>query len=115
IGQADIMAEDILRLLAYEPHIPRSVLVDYLKTLLAFHLALYHLKLLQMLPRLVKQSAGNDLCTIKGCPINSSLDNALEGCPYQVALVVEMGDASNPHMAELARKSTDRLYRQIPA
>lgn len=115
IGQADIMADDILRLLAYEPYIPRSVLVDYLKTLMAFHLALYHLKLLQMLPKLVKQRAGNDLCGTKECPINPGMDNAQEGCPYRVALVVDMGDVSNPHMAELARKSTDRLYRQIPA
>lgn len=115
IGQADIMADDILRLLAYEPYIPRSVLVDYLKTLMAFHLALYHLKLLQMLPKLVKQRSGNDLCTAKECPINPGLDSSLEGCPYRVALVVDMGDVNNPHMAELARKSTDRLYRQIPA
>lgn len=115
IGQADIMADDILRLLAYESFIPRSVLVDYLKTLMAFHLALYHLKLLQMLPKLVKQRSGNDLCTAKECSINPGLDNALEGCPYRVALVVDMGDVNNPHMAELARKSTDRLYRQIPA
>ena len=115
IGQADIMADDILRLLAYEPYIPRSVLVDYLKTLMAFHLALYHLKLLQMLPKLVKQRSGNDLCATKECPINPGLDNALEGCPYRVALVVDMGDVNNPHMAELARKSTDYLYRQIPA
>lgn len=115
IGQADIMADDILRLLAYEPYIPRSVLVDYLKTLMAFHLALYHLRLLQMLPKLVKQRAGNDLCSVKECPINPSLDNALEGCPYRVGLVVDMGDINNPHMAELARKSTDRIYRQIPA
>ncbi len=115
IGQADIMADDILRLLAYEPYIPRSVLVDYLKTLMAFHLALYHLKLLQMLPKLVKQRSGNELCSAKECPINPGLDNALEGCPYRVSLVVDMGDVNNPHMAELARKSTDRLYRQIPA
>lgn len=115
IGQADIMADDILRLLAYEPYIPRSVLVDYLKTLMAFHLALYHLKLLQMLPKLVKQRAGNDLCTTKECPINPGMDNAMEGCPYRVGLVVDMGDVNNPHMAELARKSTDRLYRQIPS
>lgn len=115
IGQADIMADDILRLLAYEPYIPRSVLVDYLKTLMAFQLALYHLKLLQMLPKLVKQRAGNDLCTTKECPINPGMDNAMEGCPYRVALVVDMGDVNNPHMAELARKSTDRLYRQIPS
>lgn len=115
IGQADIMADDILRLLAYEPYIPRSVLVDYLKTLMAFHLALYHLKLLQVLPTLVKQRSGNDMCRSKECPIDPSLDNGLEGCPYRVAAVVDMGDISNPHMAELARRSTDRLYRQIPA
>jgi hypothetical protein len=115
VGQSDIMADDILWLLAYEPYIPRSVLVDYLKTLMAFHLALYHLKLLQMLPKLVKQRSGNDLCTAKECPINPGLDSALEGCPYRVALVVDMGDVNNPHMAELARKSTDRLYRQTPA
>lgn len=115
IGQADIMADDILRLLAYEPYIPRSVLVDYLKTLLAFHLALYHLQLLQLLPRLVKQRSGNDLCSAKECPINPGINNALEVCTYRVTLVVDMGDVSNPHMAELARKSADRLYRQIPA
>jgi hypothetical protein len=115
IGQADIMADDILRLLAYEPYIPRSVLVDYLKTLMAFHLALYHLKLLQMLPKLVKQRSGNALCTIKNCPINPGLDNALDGCPYQLGLVVDMGDVENPHMSELAQQSTDRLYRKIPA
>ena len=115
IGQADILADDILRLLAYEPYIPRSVLVDYLKTLMAFHLALYHLKLLQILPKLVKQQSGHDLCSITEYPIVSGLDNALENCPYRIALVVDMGDMNNPHMAELARKSTDQLYRQIPA
>lgn len=115
IGQADIMADDILRLLAYEPYIPRSVLVEYLKTLMAFHLALYHLKLLKMLPKLVKQRSGNDLCSIAECPINPGLDNALEGCPYRVSLVVDMGDVHNQQMTELARKSTERLYRQIPA
>ncbi|HOX40936.1 MAG TPA: hypothetical protein PK263_01960 [bacterium] len=114
IGQADIMADDLLRLLAYEPYIPRSVLVDYLKTLMAFHLALYHLKLLHMLPKLVKQRSGNDLCSMKECPIKSGLDNALEGCPYRISIIVDMADVNNPHMSELARKSTDRLYRQIP-
>jgi hypothetical protein len=114
IGQADIMADDILRLLAYEPYVPRSVLVDYLKTLMAFHLGLYHLKLLQLLPKLVKQRSGNELCSIKECPINPGMDSALGGCPYRISLVVDMGDANNARMAELARKSTDRLYRQIP-
>jgi hypothetical protein len=115
ISQADLMADDILRVLAYEPFIPRSVMVDYLKTLIAFHLALYHLKLLQMVPKLVKQRPNNNQCGAKGCPVNLGFDDALEGCPYHVALVVDMGDVNNLHMAELARKSADRLYRQIPA
>ena len=115
IGLADIMADDILRILAYEPYIPRSVLVDYLKTLIAFHLALYHLNLLQLLPKLVKQRFGSALCSPQECPVNSSFDNALDGCPNRLALVVDMGDINNPEMVEMARKSADRLYRQIPA
>lgn len=115
IGQADILADDIIRLLSYESYIPRSVLVEYLKTLMAFHLALYHLKLLHLLPTLIKQHARKDLCSIKECPVNSGMDNALEGCPYRISLIIDMGDVKNTHMAELARKSTDRFYRQIPA
>ncbi len=115
IGNADIMADDILRLLAYEPYIPRSVLVDYLKTLMAFHLSLYHIKLLQILPKFVKQRSCGNLCSSRECPVNSELDNALEGCPYQIALIVDMGNVNNPHMTELSQKSASRLYRQIPA
>jgi hypothetical protein len=114
IGSADILADDVLRLLAYENHIPRAVLVEYLKTLMAFHLALYHLKLLRIIPRMVKQRAGNDLCCVGKCPVDSGCDNALEGCPYRIGLAVDMGDAKNGHMAELARRSADRIYRQIP-
>lgn len=115
IGQADILADDILRILAYEPYIPRSVLVDYIKTLMAFHLSLYHLKLLNILPKLVKQQSGNPLCTTGECPVRTDQTKALEGCPYKISMLVDMGDVSNPHMAEMARKSADRFYRQIPA
>lgn len=115
VGQADLFADDILRLLAHEPYIPRSVLVDYLKTLMAFHLALYHFKLLHLLPKMVKQQSGSPLCTVKDCPANPSKACAMEGCPFRIALIVDMGDIANEHMAELARKSADRFYRQIPA
>src|SRR5690606_34946937 len=54
IGSADIMADDVIRLLTYRDVIPRSVLVEYLKILIAFHLALYHLRLLKLLPALVR-------------------------------------------------------------
>ncbi|MDY0040005.1 MAG: hypothetical protein RBS57_06800 [Desulforhabdus sp.] len=115
IGQADILADDILRILAYEPYIPRSVLVDYIKTLMAFHLSIYQLKLLNILPKVVKQQSGNPLCTTGECPVKTDQTKALEGCPYKISMLVGMGDANNPHMADMARKSADRFYRQIPA
>ena len=115
IGQADLLADDILRILAYEPYIPRSVLVDYIKTLMAFHLSIYQLKLLNILPKVVKQQSGNPLCTTGECPVKTDQTKALEGCPYKISMLVDMGDANNPHMAEMARKSADRFYRQIPA
>ncbi|HUZ54268.1 MAG TPA: hypothetical protein VMU94_17295, partial [Streptosporangiaceae bacterium] len=42
---SDLLADDVLRLLVHRKLIPRTVLVDYLKILFAFHLALYHLKI----------------------------------------------------------------------
>jgi len=115
IGQSDILADDILRLLAYEPFIPRSVLVDYLKTLMAFHLSLYHIKLLKLLPQFVKQHCGNTHCGITSCPVNPSFDDAMDGCPYHIALVVDMGDVNNPQMTQLAQLSAESIYRKIPA
>lgn len=114
IGNADIFADDILRLLAYERYIPRSVLVDYLKTLMAFHLSLYHLKLFQLLPKIVKQQCGNHLCSAKECPADPGQLCPLDGCPFKISLIVDMGDVNNVHMSELAQRSADRFYRQIP-
>lgn len=51
---SDLLVEDVLRLLFHRDLIPRSVLVDYLKILFAFHLALYHLRILKLLPSLVR-------------------------------------------------------------
>lgn len=112
--QANLFAEDILRLLAYENYIPRSVLVDYLKTLFAFHLALYHLRIFKLLPELVKRQKGSTFCQVKGCPLVSTKTAQPMGCPHTTGLVVEMGDATNTYMLELARRSTDAQYRRIP-
>ena len=51
---ADQLADDVLRLLVHREFIPRTVLVEYLKILFAFHLALYHLKIMKLLPALVR-------------------------------------------------------------
>lgn len=66
VGAADLLADDVTRLLCYERFIPRSVMVDYLKVLFSFHLALYHLRLLKLLPALVRRRGGDPTCG--ACP-----------------------------------------------
>lgn len=113
IGNADIFADDIMRLLAYEPYVPRSVLVEYLKTLMAFHLSLYHLKLFYLLPNLVQNPTCCNICDPKQCPVNPAFDSLMNECPHQTGLIIEMGDPSNAQMIEMAKLSADRYYRQI--
>jgi hypothetical protein len=111
IGQADLLAEDILRLLTYEKHMPRSVLIDYLKTLFSFHLGLYHLRLLKLLPALVKRQGHDPTC--QRCPMAPSQNEPHGDCPHRIGLLVDMGDSSNIEMVELARRSTETHYQRI--
>lgn len=112
IGQADLLADDILRLLTYEDYVPRSVLVDYLKTLLSLHLALYHLRLMKLLPALVRRHGSDPTCD--RCPMAPRESLPHGDCPHRIGLVVDMGDPSNSHMTDLARQSADTHYRRIP-
>lgn len=115
IGQADLLAEDVLRLLAYQDHMPRSVLVEYLKTLFAFHLALYHLKLWKMLPVLINKRGLDTACVDGTCSVTATnFSNPMVACPNQIGLIVEMGDPTNKHMVELAERSADIHFRRIP-
>lgn len=52
--QADLYCDDIMRLLAYQNSIPRSVFIDYLRILTGFHLALYFHNLVYQLPKMVQ-------------------------------------------------------------
>jgi hypothetical protein len=113
-AHADILAEDVLRLMAYQHSVPRSVLVEYLKILTAFHLALYHLKILKMLPALVRAKGDDGACGQHGCPAASGDTMLGTSCNYATALVVDMVGTGNEHMRELARRSADAHYRRIP-
>lgn len=53
--QADLFCDDILRLLAYQHSIPRSVFIDYFRILIGFHLSLYFQKLIYLLPKMVEE------------------------------------------------------------
>lgn len=53
--QANLFCDDILRLLAYQNSIPRSVFIDYLRILIGFHLSLYFQKMIYLLPKMVEK------------------------------------------------------------
>ena len=114
VGQVDLLADDTLRLLAYEPYIPRSVLVEYLKTLFAFHLGLYFLRLMKLLPALVRRRSADPACAPANCPVAPSAMHAHGSCPYRIHLVADLGHDADGPMAALAAHSADVHYRRIP-
>jgi hypothetical protein len=114
VGAADLLAEDVLRLLFYQHLIPRSVMVDYLKVLFAFHLALYHLRLLALLPSLVRRKGGDPVC--ESCPVRLKNSSDPYGiCRYPIGMVVDVAGQPGTPMAGLAERSADFHYRRIPA
>ncbi|TXH89672.1 hypothetical protein [Thauera aminoaromatica] len=115
IGSADLMAEDIQRLLFYSPFMPRSVMVEYLKVLLSFHLALYHLRLLKLLPAWQKLSGANALCAETACPMKPREQSQPQGdCPYTLGLFVDLSGTAESATAAMAEHSADGYYRRIP-
>lgn len=115
IGSADLMAEDIQRLLFYKPFMPRSVMVEYLKVLLSFHLALYHLRLLKLLPTWQKLEGANSLCAESACPVKPREQREPQGdCPYKLGLFVDLSGSAESSTAALAERSADGYYRRIP-
>ncbi|MEW6733543.1 MAG: hypothetical protein AB1489_19600 [Acidobacteriota bacterium] len=115
VGSADLLAEDIQRLLFYQNFIPRSVMVDYLKVLIAFHLGLYHLRLMKLLPMLVKRHGADPICAPNSCPMNpKSADDPHGDCPYRIGLLVDVANRPDTPMAILAERSADTHYRRMP-
>ena len=114
VGQADLLADDTLRLLAYESCMPRSVLVEYLKTLFAFHLGLYFLRTMKLLPALVRRRGADPICAPGHCPVTPGQMHAHGCCPYRIHLLADLGNDPDSPMAELARHSADVHYRRIP-
>lgn len=116
IGSADLMAEDIQRLLFYKPFMPRSVMVEYLKVLLSFHLALYHLRLLKLLPAWQKLEGANSMCAESACPMKPREQREPQGdCPYKLGLFVDLSGSSESSTAALAERSADGYFRRIPS
>lgn len=116
IGSADLLADDILRLMQYRTRIPRSVMVDYLKILLGFHLALYHLRLLKLLPELLERNGVAPSCEVARCPVKPGLqENPFGDCPFQIGLFLDVRNLAGSALAKLAERSAEFHFRRIPA
>lgn len=116
IGSADLIAEDVQRLLFYKPFMPRAVMVEYLKLLLSFHLALYHLRLLKLLPAWQKIEGSNPLCQETTCPMKPRQQREPQGdCPYKLGLYVDLTGSAESPSSGLAERSADGYYRRIPS
>lgn len=114
IGGADLLSDDTVRLLYYQKQIPRSVMVDYIKILFAFHLALYHLRLFKLLPALVRRQGSDPICD--ACPMRpGEFFDPQGGCPHQIGLLLDVANRSDRPVARLAEKSADAHYRRMAA
>ena len=51
--QAALFTDDIRRLLLYKDKLPRAVFIDYLRILCGLHLALYTMKVIYLLPKMI--------------------------------------------------------------
>lgn len=103
---AQMLCQDVLRLLYHQDHMPRTVLVDYLKILLAFHLGLYHLRMIKLLPA----------ATVAGTidPTCAKRHDGAERCPYQTDLFLDATGDADSAAAGLAERSAALWYRRIP-
>lgn len=119
IGASNVLAEDILRLLVYRDSIPRSVMVDYLKTLLSFHLALYHIRLLSLLPMYINSPNGLKItsCTPTSCPYwpEQKIKKGIQkDCPVRSRILVDMTKERTSEMSRLATTSAGYYYQLVP-
>lgn len=91
--QAELFCDDIRRLLVYKKEIPRSVLVDYLKTIVSFHMSLYTQKLIKFLPEMV--------------------DNGKIDIDDNWNIVIDTTDNFESKVSAYAIEDADRLYNSI--
>jgi hypothetical protein len=103
---AELMADDVLRLLLHRDFMPRTVLVEHLKILLSFHLALYHLRMIKLVPATVRAGAVDPACT-RG-------HRQGEQCPYAANIFVDVIGVDTGVAAPYAARSAAIWYGRLP-
>ncbi|MFP8960773.1 methylation-associated defense system protein MAD7 [Streptomyces nanhaiensis] len=114
VGQADLLADDVVRLLSLKDLLPRITMVEYLKILFAFHLALGQLKTMKLLPAAVARSGTDPACARDRCPATADAPDPLAGCPFRIGLFVDVAGVPGTPAAALAEHSAEHWLRRIP-
>ncbi len=110
-GQGRILCDDIQRLLAYQDSVPRPVMIDYLKTVMGLHLALYVLRLRRQLSGWIRERTPHKACG--ECPVWGSSPQPFHDCPYKLTLITDMGSDFRSRMAQLAQGSAATEYGDL--
>lgn len=117
-GQARILCDDVQRLLAYKDEVPRPVMIDYLKTVMGLHLALYVLRLRRQLNGWIEDKNVASACL--ACPVHGQPSEGqqrahapFKDCPYHFTLTVDMGSDFKSRMAQLAQESAATEYGHL--
>lgn len=111
-SQADLLADDVVRLMSYELYVPRSVMVDYLKILFAFHLALYHLRVIKALPTVLARRTIAHECALDPYP-KGPAEMGLH-CEFGIGLLVDARGEFGTPAARLAERSAAVWQSRIP-
>ncbi|HLU98305.1 MAG TPA: hypothetical protein VKZ89_15820 [Thermobifida alba] len=114
VGQADLLADDVLRLMSLKDLLPRVTLVEYLKILCALHLALGQLKAMKLLPHMVARGGADPACGPDNCPATAAAADPLAGCPFRAGLFVDAAGVPGSAAAALAEQSAAAWHRRIP-
>ncbi len=91
--QTELFNDDIRRLLLYKDKLPRTVFIDYLRILCGFHLCLYIMKLIYLLPKMI--AAGT------------------RDIKDDWSMVVDLTDNLDSPVAPYACKDTERMENSV--
>ncbi len=94
-AQAELFCDDIRRLLVYRNKLPRMVFIEYLRILCGLHLALYTMKIVYLLPKMV--------------------DAGSKDVEDDWSMVVDMTDRLDSRISKFACKDEERLSNNFRA
>lgn len=113
VGQGRVLCDDISRLLAYQDAVPRGVMIDYLKTVLGLHTALYVLRLSRQLTGWRRDGRAHSACL--DCKVHGGQEKPFASCPYNDTFTFTVDATGNPRsrMARLAQESALGEYARL--